>query len=333
MNASNTLWLLLVVSLPTNSATARMRIWRNLKSLGCGSLRDGVYLLPHGEQQQQALLDLAEETVREGGSAWLLTVTAQPGGENAALLALFGRSAEYAEWLKTLAAARSNLHELKPQEISKLLRKLRRDYEALRAIDYFPGDGSSQAEAAWADFMHAADSLLSPDEPQTISATIPRLKIADYQGRTWATRHQLWVDRVACAWLILRFIDPEAHFLWLETPAACPDHALGFDFDGATFTHIGERVSFEVLLASFNLAQDRGLARLGAMVRALDVGGGFVPEASGFEAVLAGVRQNAANDDQLLVEISRVLDAFYLHFSSEPQNFKQMATEIPGGKK
>jgi hypothetical protein len=126
------------------------------------------------------------------------------------------------------------------------------------------------------------------------------------------------VDRVASAWLIRRFIDPQAHFLWLDAPADCPPEALGFDFDHATFTHIGDRVTFEVLLASFALEQDRGLMRLGAMVHALDVGGGFVPEAAGFEAMLAGARRHADDDDQLLVAMGAVLDALYAHFSNPP---------------
>lgn len=321
-------WLLLVISLPTNSATGRMRIWRNLKSLGCGSLRDGVYLLPQGEQQQESLQELADETVREGGSAWLLTVRTGSEQEGLAFRALFDRSGEYATLLNNLADAQSTLAGLKPQEISKLLRKYRRDYEALRTIDYFPGDSSIHAEAAWMGFVSAVDSLLSPDEPQAVVASIPRLLVDDYQGRTWATRRHLWVDRVACAWLIRRFIDRQARFVWLETLAACPRDALGFDFDGAAFTHVGDRVSFEVLLACFNLEQDQGLRRLGAMVHVLDVGNGFVPEAAGFEAMLAGVRQRAVDDDHLLNEIATVLDALYLHFSGAPESPQNFPADI-----
>jgi hypothetical protein len=308
-------WLLLVLSLPTNSATGRMRIWRNLKALGCGSLRDGAYLLPFGELQQQALQDLSEETLREGGCAWLLHVWAQTEDENLAFQALFDRSGEYATWLQTLADARPGLGNLKPQEITKLLRKMRREYEAFKSIDYFPGDGSNTVEAAWMDFMQAAEGLLSIGEPQAVKAAIKALAIDDYQGRSWATRQHLWVDRVACAWLIRRFIDRQARFVWLESVKDCPPGALGFDFDGAAFTHVGDRVSFEVLLASFDLEADRGLQRLGAMVHVLDIGNGYVPEASGFEAMLAGARQNARDDDDLLDKISVVLDALYQHFS------------------
>jgi hypothetical protein len=313
-----TQWLLLILSLPTTGATARMRIWRALKAMGCAALRDGAYLLPFAEAQREQLRELADETVREGGNAWLLTVLPESDSESEAWRALFDRSEDYAELLQALSGNRKKLAGLTVQEINRLLRKLRRDYEAIVATDYFPGGASLHAEAAWMDFVNVAEALLSPGEPQPVDAALERRDPVDYHARLWATRRRLWVDRVASAWLIRRFIDPEARFLWLEAPSKCPPDALGFDFDGAAFTHIGERVTFEVLLASFGLEQDRGLARLGAMVHALDVGGGFVPEASGFEAMLAGARQRAADDDQLLAEMSVVLDSLHAHFASAP---------------
>ena len=318
MDTNETTWLLLIVSLPSDSATARMRIWRALKSLGCGALRDGAYLLPDREAEQRQLSELAAETIREGGSAWLLTVQAQSAGEGEAFRALFDRSAAWNEFAKTLAAAHRLLANQSPQEINRSQRKVRRDYDAACAIDYFPNEASAAAEAAWTDFLNTAESLLSPGEPHAVTAEIPQRDPAHYQGRTWATRRRLWVDRVASAWLIRRFIDPQARFLWLEQPGDCPPDALGFDFDQAAFTHIGDRVTFEVLLASFALELDRGLMRLGAMVHALDVGGGFVPEAAGFEAMLAGAREHASGDDQLLGTMSAVLDALYAHFSATP---------------
>jgi hypothetical protein len=122
------------------------------------------------------------------------------------------------------------------------------------------------------------------------------------------------VDRIASAWLIRRFIDPQAEFLWLSDIHACPADALGFDYDGAAFTHAGERVSFEVLLASFGLEQDTALQRLAELVHALDVGGPQPPEASGFEAMLGGARSRIADDDRLLDEIALLLDSLYVYF-------------------
>lgn len=316
MNETDPDWLLLIVSLPSHSATARMRIWRALKALGCGALRDGAYLLPRRDAPQQSLAALADETVREGGSAWLLTVASQSADEDQAFRALFARSAHWGQFATEIGTAHRMLARQSPQEINRAVRKARREFEGLCAIDYFPNEASAVAEAAWMDFVHAAESLLSPGEPHAIAADIMPTNPAHCQGRTWATRRRLWVDRVASAWLIRSFIDRQARFLWLDSPGDCPPDALGFDFDGASFSHVGERVTFEVLLASFGLAQDAGLARLGAMVRALDVGTGFVPEAAGFEAMLAGARQRASDDDALLAAMSVVLDALYVHFSN-----------------
>jgi len=311
-------WQLLIVSLPSNSTTLRMRIWRALKALGCAALRDGVYLLPCTPALEEQLRSLADEVTRDNGTAWLLDVHARSEHEDGLYRSMFDRRAEYLEWSGGLAATTQALPVMKTQEIQRSLRKLRREYEALRATDYFPNDVSTHAQSAWSEFVKAAELRLSPGEPQARDEAVSRLDPAEYRARVWATRQRLWVDRVASSWLIHRFIDPEARFLWLEHPGDCPSHALGFDFDGAAFTHVGPRVTFEVLAASFGLENDPGLMRLGAMVRALDVGEGFVPEAGGFEAVLSGARQRLVDDDALLAEISGVLDSLYAYFSTEP---------------
>lgn len=312
-------WLLLVVSLPTEGATARMRIWRALKAQGCVALRDGAYLQPAGGEREQALQDLADECIREGGSAWLMTVQPRSAEEEGAYRQLFDRSADYAELRKSWKEANRTLTTLAAPELARLQRKLQREYEALRAIDFFAGESALEAEAAWIDLVKRIERVLSPDEPHETQGGIPRLDASQYQGRTWATRRRLWVDRVASAWLIRRFIDRDARFRWLAAPTDCPKSALGFDFDGARFTHVGDRVTFETLLESFGLEDDPALLRLGAMVHQLDVGGEPVPEATGFEAVLAGARERLPDDDALLAEMSAVLDSLYMHFQRDGQ--------------
>ena len=307
-------WLLLVISLPTGGATGRMRIWRALKALGCGSLRDGVYVLPAGEVHEESLQTLADDMIKDGGTAWLLPVSVRSAEEDAAIRALFDRSEAYAQWAVALSQARKALATATPQEITRQLKRLRKDYEALRGIDLFPNEASLQAEAQWEDFVGTVDTVLSPGEPHPAEGTIRRLDPGEYRQRVWATRRKMWVDRVASAWLIRRFIDGDARFLWLASPADCPADALGFDFDGATFTHVGERVTFEVLLASFGLEEDPGLARLAQLVHALDVGGAASPEAQGFEAIMSGARQRLDDDNRLLEEIGFVLDSLYAHF-------------------
>ena len=310
-------WLLLVASLPTSSATARMRIWRAIKALGCAPMRDGAYLLPPGPAHEDALAALADETIQEGGQAWLVDVAPRSDDQEAAFKALFDRSETHAAFFNDLSAARLALAGQLPVEVNRALRKLGRDHEALMATDFFPAEASLRTQSVWADFQEVANAVLSPGEPHGDDGPIPRCIMADYQGRTWATRRNMWVDRIASAWLIQRFIDPQARFIWLAKPKDCPREALGFDFDGASFTHVGDKVTFEVLLASFGLAGDRGLQRLAAMVHALDVGGTPVPEAMGFEAILKGASQRLQDDDALLHEIGSVLDSLHAHFQQE----------------
>ncbi|MDL1863451.1 chromate resistance protein [Betaproteobacteria bacterium PRO7] len=315
-------WLLFIVSLPTSSATARMRIWRALKSLGCAALRDGAYLVPGNEARERALRELGEDCAREGGVSWLMAVVARSAEEDRSYRGLFDRSDEYAELRRSWKEANRGLQALALPDLARLQRKLQRDYEAVRATDFFPTEASAETEAAWIDLNNRIGRLLSPDEPHETRGGIARLDPSGYRGRVWATRRRLWVDRVASAWLIRRFIDPQARFRWLARPADCPKSALGFDFDGATFTHVGDRVTFQTLAASFGLDEDPALVRLGTLVHHLDVGGEPVPEASGFEAVMAGARERLDDDDALLAEMTTVLDSLYAHFAREASRAK-----------
>lgn len=297
-------FLALFVSLPTKSSSGRTRVWRALKNLGSATLRDGVYLLPESPQHATALMQVAAEAKNAGGTADIYLLDGREEHQRQELVALFDRSAGYAGVIKSIRKADAG--------DAKALRGLRREFSELSAIDFFPGEAQRQAEEA----LLALESDAT-GEPTNASGKIRRLACADYQGRTWATRKHLWVDRMASAWLISRHIDRDAHFIWLNTPKRCPKKALGFDFDGATFTHVGGLVSFEVLAASFGLNSDPAIGRISTIVHFLDVGGVPIPEAVGIEAVLAGARANATDDDALLAEASRLFDNLYTNYAQE----------------
>lgn len=304
-------WLLLVLSLPTQNSTARMRVWRALKALGCGVLRDGAYLLPDGDSARQAFFDLQQEVTKAGGSAHVLSVVSENEAQYCGFAELFDRGPAYADLLRRIQEMQRNFAKREPATSIHAVRRLRREFDAASAIDYFPGPARAQAATALAELEARVRALESPDEPHAAERPIPRLDRHRFQGRVWATRKQPWVDRLASAWLIRRFIDPRARFLWLEKPADCPENAVGFDFDGALFSHVGNRVTFEVLAASFGLESDLALARIGNLVHFLDVGGIPAAEAAGIERVLEGLRRRARDDDALLRQARPVFDSLY----------------------
>lgn len=308
-------WLALILGLPTANATERMRAWRSLKASGAAVLRDGAYLLPDTGACREALASVERDILAINGTAYVLPVV-DPNGER--FIGMFDRNEDYNKLRNEIENCRGQLTAENALSTTKQIRKLRKSYEQLSTIDYFPGKPKQQIDAALQELETAVSRALSPDEPHSSNQHITALRRGDYQGRVWATRKRPWVDRLASAWLIRRFIDPNAQILWLDTPQDCPADALGFDFDDATFSHIGNRVTFETLHASFEL-EEPGLNRIAALVHYLDIGGIQPVEAAGIERVLAGLRETITHDDHLLAAASSIFDGLLAGFVKEEQ--------------
>lgn len=305
-------WILLILSLPTQNATVRMRLWRSLKSAGAAVLRDGVYLLPQRPEHQQLFDGFAQEVEVSKGSAYVLFVDSEDASQ---FSDLFDRRDEYAKLLQELPQIQE-LAVNSLQEAIRQLRKLRKNFTAITVTDFFPDEAQVQTQQALQGLERKLNRQLSPNEPHEHAGEIPRLDVDLYRGRLWATRSRPWVDRLASAWLISRFIDPEARFVWLQAPQDCPTDALGFDFDGASFTHLNGKVTFEVLLESFGL-EHPSLARMGALVHFLDAGGIQPSEACGLEQILWGLRNSIHDDDQLIITANGVFDALLAAFTDK----------------
>jgi hypothetical protein len=301
-------FLALFVSLPAKASTGRMRVWRSVKALGCATLRDGVYLLPDSAEHAAALDEVAAQAVEVGGSGDVYRLTGCDEAQEAALRALFDRGGDYAGIAVEIRKLRRDLASLDGTVAARKLQSLVRRFEQIVRTDFFPGEAQRQTLTLLDDLRDTFTRQISPDEPTARPAHIPRLDRADHQGRVWATRARPWVDRLASAWLIRRFIDADARIVWLASPADCRAGWLGFDFDGAAFSHVGTRVTFETLLASFGLESDPALVRVGELVHCLDVGGLPVPEAAGIESLLAGLRASEPDDDALLARACEIFD-------------------------
>ncbi|MGJ7516217.1 chromate resistance protein ChrB domain-containing protein [Pseudomonas baetica] len=306
-------WLALILGLPTANATERMRAWRALKASGAAVLRDGAYLLPDIPVCREALMSVERDILSINGTAYILPVVDAQGER---FIGLFDRSDDYSKLRAEIEECRGQLNPENALATTKQIRKLRKSYDQLSSIDYFPGKPKQQLDSALQALETAVSRALSADEPHSRDQLMTALNRDDYQGRVWATRKRPWVDRLACAWLIRRFIDSQARILWLNSPADCPADALGFDFDEATFSHVGDRVTFEILLASFAL-QASDLNRMAALVHYLDIGGAQPEEAAGIECVLAGLRETITDDDQLLAAASAIFDGLLAAFAKE----------------
>lgn len=311
-------YLALLFSLPARNATERMRAWRALKSMGGAVLRDGVYLLPAGNGRELPLIEVARGIQEADGQAEVVGIVTRSEAQNLTFRALFDRQADYLTLNDEIARIDPDTLEITP--LKRSVRLLRRRFNDIARIDFFPGDQQTGLLNALTILESLIARRIDPSEPMACHAPIPRLDPADFQGRVWVTRANPWVDRLASAWLIRRFIDHRARVVWLEAGSVPPEESLGFDFDGATFTHVGNRVTFEVLLAAFGLEEDLALMAIGRMIHALDLGGSS-PEAAGFEALLKGMRHRARDDDAMFAACIIVLDDYYLSFSHDKELF------------
>lgn len=314
----DTLWLVFVTSLPVDDPAARMRVLRTLESLGCAVLREGVFLLPDSADARQSLSRLAEHVTRLNGTAHVLATKAIDEAQAETFRSFFDRTAKYDELIRNVGSISAAFGISDPGSISRVLAKHRREFDAISSLDFFPSPSRDRASRSIQETEEKIRGLMFPDVPKQAKLTQSG---KFYFRRIWATKKPLWADRLASAWLIRRFIDPEATVVWLEKNQTCPAAAVGFGFDGAAFFNSKSRVTFEELIASFDLERNSTLVRLGSLVHYLDAGGTPVPEAAGVESLLQGAVRRSSNEDELFAETEKTFDLLYeAYFEPAPKN-------------
>ena len=299
-------WLVTLAQLSTDDPASRMHVLRMLESLGAAVLREGAYLLPDTPANRKALEALVDYIAKFSAVAHLLHVTAASPAQHEAFLRLFDRSARYEDLIKTVESLRLGYGQTDPSAISRVLHEQRRDFEAIGALDFFPTPTRERARRVLQEVDAAVQKLLFRGQAHATLEATEKLF-----GRTWATRKPLWADRLACAWLIRRFVDPEAKLAWLDKAQPPPSGAIAFGFDGAHFGNSESRVSYEEMLARLQLAKNVALAKIGSIVHFLEVRGTPVPEAAGVQTLLQGAVRRTAGEDELLREAEKTFDLLY----------------------
>jgi hypothetical protein len=273
-------WLGLTYTLSSAAASSRrVAVWRRLRQLGAVSPTGSLYLLPESEETAEAFDWLAQEIEDGGGEALLLRVDRFERKAETKLIETF-QAARDEEYRKIAAEAGEALEPAGQEGLRERLEKLRRRFAEAARLDFFQASEGPRAAAALARIEAALGR-------ESLAQEVPAAARERYQGRRWVTRPHPHVDRLACAWLIRRFVDPQAEIRYADAPA---EGEVSFDLRDADFGHRGNLCTFETMLAAFGLGGDPALAALAEIVHEIDLRDGTSarPEVPGVDGILRG---------------------------------------------
>jgi len=317
-------WLLIFYSVPSHPVSNRMMIWRKLAKAGAVQLKGAVYILPSTEEHEEFLQWLIGEVKTMGGDGAFVRTAEIRTMTDADIRRLFTTQAdkEYRRLEKALDVLERKIQSIrkgmKSDEDKRLAAeaaKFSKEFEEVGKRDYF----SSPTGQAMRKRLQALDADLreTGEKAPLAAGSIVARRLLDYQRKKWATRKNPFVDRMASAWLIKRFIDPKALFVFIDERdvASLDNTAQTFDMRGAAFTHVGDLCTFEVLVKSFRI-KDKAVKKIAEIVHDLDVKDDKYgkPEASGVEEILAGIRKTAKSDADGL---ERGMAAFEMLYQSK----------------
>jgi hypothetical protein len=300
----STTWLLLLYSLPMKRTSARVNLWRKLKRFGAVQLKTSAYVLPDNPAQYERLQWLSEEICAAGGDATLIRVAEIEGMDNFAIVRLFNeaRKADYHELIA--ACRRQGSAKRKHGELATELEKLHRQFLEIKELDYFKCPSADDARMA----LQRLEKLV---HPKGRTPAPPRLSPQKFAGRKWLTRPRPGIDRAGSAWLIRKFIDARAQFVFATERPAHPE-AIPFDMADVEFSHHGEDCTFETLVKRFGIS-DRSVRDIAEMVHDADLEDGKFQrnECIGINAVLSGWAKTKMSDAELLMKGIECFEGLY----------------------
>ena len=321
-NSRDIVWLLFFYSVPSRPVSNRMKIWRKLSKIGSVQLKGAVYILPYNDEHHEFFQWLVSEVASMGGEAAYTRVGAIDSMTDQEIIALFRRRSEeeYQAMGKSLDDLETRVNSIrkgsKTQDrhaLSAQLARVNKNYEEALKTDFFSSTTGAALQSR-IDALNAVIRSLTESVLTSKPAPVFPKKIDDYQGKVWVTRKRPFIDRMASAWLIKRFIDKNAVFDFADerdieqlakgTPA--------FDVRGGEFTHTGDLCTFEVLIKAFGL-KDKTLRKMAEIVHDLDMKDDKykATEAKGLEDILTGIRKTGKDDRETLEKGMAVFEMFY----------------------
>ena len=314
-------WLLLIHQLPTKPAYFRVKIWRRLNDLGAVLVKNSVYALPASAETQEDFEWLLREIAEGGGEAVLCEARLIDGLSDQQVRELFNAARDEAydglagEARELAGEVNGEIEPAKRTELRARLTRLRTRRDQVVTVDFFGANGRETVDGLIGEVVQ-----MLATEKDAEPMTDPARKTSALKGRIWVTREGVHVDRIASAWLIKYFIDPEAEFKFVPARGYAPVAGeLRFDMYDAEFTHEGDRCTFEVLLAHGDLGADPALQAIAEIVHDIDLKDGKFAreEAAGIKTLIASICMATADDEERLARGKAVFDDLYRYFQKK----------------
>lgn len=304
--ASGERWALLIHQIPPNPGYLRVKIGRHLQRLGAVAIKNSVYALPRSDDTLEDLQWVLREIVKGGGDGSVVEARFVDGLGDRQVAALFqdAREADYREVAQQARAAarelmrRGAVPDQRRAEAAALVGRLRHRLTELAAIDFFGAPGREIAEG----LVSGLEERMKPTTEGVSRTSRPTSRPEELRNRTWVTRAGIKVDRMASAWLVRRFVDPEARFKFVPAKGYTPEEGeLRFDMFDAEYTHEGDLCTFEVLVERLGLAAP-ALRAVAEIVHDIDLKDGKFrrEEAAGIGQLVAGIVAAHADDETRL---------------------------------
>jgi hypothetical protein len=313
-------WLLLIHQIPPTPNALRVKIWRRLQQVGAVAIKQSVYAMPISDQSREDLSWILKEIIEGGGEGSISEARFLEGLSDEKVISLF-QSARKSDYEKIIQEARQLTADWSTGQTDSQdpavrspapLAKLRRRVDEVRGIDFFQAPERGTAE-------NLLDELATKVAREASISSSPKVGLDTFKGSIWVTRKNLFVDRIACGWLIRRFMDSEAVFKFVQGPRYVPKEGeLRFDMFDGEFTHEGNLCSFEVMVKRLDF-QDRALFSLAEVVHDIDLKDAKYArsETDGFNALLTGLVASQPDDNHRMQEGFKLFENLYAYFERQ----------------
>jgi hypothetical protein len=314
-------WLFLVHQVQTPNSRERVKVWRLIKKTGAVLHRNSVYVLPYSKEKLEDFQWVCQQIQDSKGEASVFVSQAQDKEEDTQLKRLFERARrqEFAELLTSsqvlldrviLAKKQNRMTSAVIKSFTKEETDLLQLLEDIKRRNFFGGSAPRKLDRILSHLhvhLHSSEAIAS--------IPLPRYDRKDFQGKVWTTRKDIHIDRLCSAWLISRFIDSKARFVFAGEKEL-PQNAIAFDVLGAEFSHHGESCTFETLTRSFQI-RDSAIRIIGEMIHDVDLKDHKFgrPEGPGLDAIIRALSFSALDDHAALRNGSVILDALYKYYS------------------